>query len=89
MTYEVVLAPAVAQRLTDELPEAVARACCEFLLKPLAGNPRKAGIRHAAPHDSLWRARRGDYRVRYRIDETSSRVYVLDLSHRLEATAAR
>lgn len=89
MTYEVVVAPGVVERLTDELPEAVARACFEFLIDPLAANPRSEATRHTAPHDDLWRKRRGDYRVRYRIDEPAGRVFVLDLSHRLEATAAR
>jgi mRNA-degrading endonuclease RelE of RelBE toxin-antitoxin system len=33
----------------------------------------------------LWRARRGEYRVRYRIDEERRTVVVLDIDHRRDA----
>ena len=33
----------------------------------------------------LWRARRGEYCVRYRIDDTGRIVYVLDIDHRRDA----
>jgi mRNA-degrading endonuclease RelE of RelBE toxin-antitoxin system len=34
------------------------------------------------PFEGQWRARRGEYRVRYRIDEETQTVYVLDVDHR-------
>ncbi len=37
------------------------------------------------PFDGLWRARRGEYRVRYRIDDETLRVIVLDVDHRRDA----
>jgi mRNA-degrading endonuclease RelE of RelBE toxin-antitoxin system len=37
------------------------------------------------PFDGRWRARRGTYRIRYRIDEDSRTVYVLDIEHRRDA----
>jgi mRNA interferase RelE/StbE len=33
----------------------------------------------------MWRARRGQYRVRYRIDEDRHRIVVLDVDHRRDA----
>lgn len=35
--------------------------------------------------EGLWRARCGEYRVRYRIDEEQRKVYVLDVDHRRDA----
>ena len=33
----------------------------------------------------LWRARRGEYRVRYTIDDDSKQIHVLDIDHRRDA----
>jgi len=33
-------------------------------------------------YEGLWRARRGEYRVRYRIDEAERQIVVLDIDHR-------
>jgi mRNA-degrading endonuclease RelE of RelBE toxin-antitoxin system len=32
-----------------------------------------------------WRARRGEYRVRYRVDDGKDIIYVLDIDHRRDA----
>jgi mRNA interferase RelE/StbE len=37
--YRVLLARTAARHLTEQLPEAVAAACVEFLYAPLAQNP--------------------------------------------------
>ena len=37
------------------------------------------------PFEGLWRARRGEYRVRYRINEEGHEVVVLQISDRREA----
>ena len=37
------------------------------------------------PFEGPWRARRGEYRVRYRIGVASHRVIVLDIDHRRDA----
>jgi mRNA interferase RelE/StbE len=34
----------------------------------------------------MWRARRGEYRVRYRVDEDRRRVVVLDVDYRRNAS---
>jgi len=43
------------------------------------------GVPLRAPFEGLWRARRGEYRVRYRIEEANHRVIVLDVDHRHDA----
>ena len=54
----------------------------EFIFGPLAEDPRRVGAPLRKPFHGQWRARRGEYRVRYRIDEPTQTVYVLDVDHR-------
>lgn len=82
MSYRVVLARTAARRLAEHLPETVAAACIELIFGPLAQDPHRVGTPLRPPFDGQWRARRGEYRVRYRIDEQSHTVYVLDVDHR-------
>jgi len=80
--YAVVLAPGARRALTERLPSAAAFAAWEFISGPLGRRPRAVGVRLRAPLEGLWRARRGEYRVRYRIDDANHRVIVLDVDHR-------
>lgn len=83
--YEVILAPAVRRALTERLPAAAAFAAYEFIVGPLADNPYRVGSRLLAPFEGYHRARRGEYRIRYRIDDRERRVYVVDVQHRRDA----
>jgi mRNA-degrading endonuclease RelE of RelBE toxin-antitoxin system len=74
-----------ARQLAEHVPESAAAPCVEFIFGPLAENPRRVGARLRRPFEGQWRARRGEYRVRYRIDEASEIVYVLDVDHRRDA----
>ena len=85
MTYRVQVARTAARQLTDHLPKAIAAACVEFLFGPLADNPHRVGAALRKPFEGYWRARRGEYRVRYTIDDSTRTVYVLDISHRRDA----
>lgn len=85
MTYRVRVARTAARQLTEQLPEAVATACVEFLYGPLALNPHRVGAPLRKPFEGHWRARRGQYRVRYTIDDDTQTVQVLDISHRRDA----
>lgn len=85
MTYRVRVARTAARQLTERLPEAVAAACVEFLYGPLAENPHRVGSPLRKPFEGYWRARRGEYRVRYTIDDRTQTVQVLDISHRRDA----
>ena len=74
MSFRVVVARSAARRLAEQLPESVATACVEFMFGALAVDPRKVGAPLRKPFDGQWRARRGDYRVRYLIDEENQTV---------------
>lgn len=85
MSYRVVVTRTAARQLAERLPEAVAAACAEFLFGPLAENPLRVGAELRPPFAGQWRARRGAYRVTYRIDHTEGIVFVLDIDHRRDA----
>jgi mRNA-degrading endonuclease RelE of RelBE toxin-antitoxin system len=85
VTFRVVVARSAARRLAEQLPEAVAAACVEFIFGPLADDPHRVGAPLRKPFEGQWRARRGEYRVRYRIDDHEESVFVLDVDHRRDA----
>jgi mRNA-degrading endonuclease RelE of RelBE toxin-antitoxin system len=86
--YAVVLAPGARRALSDSLPPTAAFAAWEFINGPLRREPRRVGAPLRAPFEGLWRARRGEYRVRYRIDEERREIHVLDVDHRRDAYRA-
>jgi mRNA interferase RelE/StbE len=83
--YRLVLAPGARRALNESLPAAAAFAAWEFISGPLLQQPRRVGAPLQAPVVGLWRARRGEYRVRYRIDGERHEVHVLDIDHRRDA----
>ncbi len=85
MTYRLVIAPGAVRQLSEELPESAAWACYEFITGPLVGNPQRVGAALRVPFSGQWRARRGEYRVRYMIDDEAETVTVLDVSHRRDS----
>lgn len=68
--------------MAEHLPEAVAAAVLEFCAGPLADSPARVGKPLFGPLEGCHGARRGTYRVVYRIDEENRRVLVLDIAHR-------
>ncbi len=88
MNHRVVVARSAARRLAESLPEPVAAACIEFVFGPLAEDPAECAPLHK-PFEGQWRARRGEYRVRYRIDGETRTVYVLDIDHRRDTYRSR
>jgi mRNA interferase RelE/StbE len=80
--YTIVLAPGARRALAETLPADVAFAAWELISGPLRHRPRIVGAPLRSPCDGLWRARRGEYRVRCRIDEAKHEVVVLDIDHR-------
>lgn len=83
--WRVVVAKSARRQFSEQLPEAVAAACYEFLAGPLASNPRRVGAPLRKPFEGQWRARRGSYRIRYRIDTATETIFVLDVEHRRDA----
>jgi mRNA-degrading endonuclease RelE of RelBE toxin-antitoxin system len=87
--YEIVVSAPAAWAIQETLPEAVAFAGIEFITGPLLENPRRVG---AALHDELegaWSARRGTYRILYRIDDERREVIVLRVGHRRDIYRSR
>jgi mRNA interferase RelE/StbE len=72
-----------AERQLARLPEKAAVAAAEFITGPLLNNPRRVGHPLRDEYAGQHSACRGpDLRVRYRIDQDSQTVVVLDVSHR-------
>ena len=87
--YELIVAPCARRQLSEVLPEAVAFAAFEFIVGPLLDNPNRVGKRLRPPLDDRHSARRGTYRVLYRIDEERQRVTVVGIFSRAVAKRAR
>ncbi len=85
MTYQVTIAPTAARQLHGRLPEAAAWACFEFIRGPLSEGPRRVGVPLRKPFEGQWRARRGEYRIRYAIEDDASTIHILDIDHRRNA----
>lgn len=83
--YRLRIAGPAAKALTEILPEKVAVAAYEFVTGPLLDNPRRVGKPLDAPMAPAWSARRGTYRILYRIDDTSHTVDVTAIRHRADA----
>ena len=81
-TYRVELMGPARRSLAERLPEAVAAAVLELCAGPLAENPGRVGKPLFGPLAGCHGARRGTYRVVYRIDEQRRLVLVLDVAHR-------
>ena len=64
------------------LPEAVAFAVIDFITGPLRENPRRVGAALRNELQGVWSARRGTYRILYRIDDQRREVIVLRVGHR-------
>jgi mRNA-degrading endonuclease RelE of RelBE toxin-antitoxin system len=71
------------------LPLAVAAAVTKFLTGPLLDNPRRVGKPLARELGGYHFARRGAYRVIYRIDETKRIVHVVRIDHRADVYRTR
>jgi mRNA-degrading endonuclease RelE of RelBE toxin-antitoxin system len=78
-----------AQRALRKLPEKAATAAVEFIYGSLASNPQRVGkpLRHELA--GLHSARRGDYRVIYRINTDEHQVEILAIEHRADAYRPR
>jgi mRNA interferase RelE/StbE len=83
--YRLVISPTARRQLTEHLPESVAFAAYEFILGPLLNNPQRVGKRLRPPLDDRYSARRGTYRVIYRINKEQRAVTVVGVIHRSDA----
>jgi mRNA-degrading endonuclease RelE of RelBE toxin-antitoxin system len=83
--YQLVVTPPARRAIEQHLPEPVAAAVIDFLATALLDSPRRVGKPLRGDLAGLWSARRGTYRVLYRINEDRSEVIVIRVDHRRDA----
>jgi mRNA interferase RelE/StbE len=83
--YTLRTTPTAPRALGETLPEAVATAAYEFITGPLLRQPYRVGKRLLPPLDDRFSARRGTYRIIYRIDDKADIITVLAVAHRRDA----
>jgi mRNA interferase RelE/StbE len=83
--YEVVFTRSARRALEHDLPEKVAAAAFEFIVGALCENPRRVGKPLREPLVPLYSARRGEYRVLYRIVDEHLIIEVVSVVHRRDA----
>lgn len=86
--YELKVA-ASAERTLARLPEFAAAAIVEFMTGALADNPLRVGKPLVLELAGYYAARRGTYRIVYRIDEDAKAVLVTRIDHRADVYRAR
>jgi mRNA interferase RelE/StbE len=83
--YELVLTPPAVRAIPHNLPQAVATAVVEFLTGALIDNPQRVGKPLRGDLAGIYSARRGTYRVLYRINDSRLEVVVLRIEHGRDA----
>jgi mRNA interferase RelE/StbE len=64
------------------MPEAVAVAVIDFLTTSLVADPKRVGKPLRGDLVGIWAARRGTYRILYRVLDEQREVVVLRVEHR-------
>jgi mRNA-degrading endonuclease RelE of RelBE toxin-antitoxin system len=80
---------AASRQALAKLPEKAATAAIEFVYGSLAENPHRIGKPLKLTLKGLYSARRGDYRVNYRIDDHLRAVTVMAIEHRSDVYRPR
>lgn len=88
LNHEIVLTPPARRAIATDLPEAVAAAVIDFITTALLENPQRVGKPLRDDLEGIWSARRGTYRVLYRIRDDPREVVVLRIDHRRDVYRA-
>ena len=83
MPYDIRFA-ASARRDLRHIPPRIVPAIVEFAYGDLARAPRRVGKPLQRDLAGTFSARRGPYRLLYRVDEEAERVYILRIDHRTD-----
>jgi mRNA interferase RelE/StbE len=86
---ELIVTPPAARALATQLPEAVVTAVIEFLTTTLVREPRRVGKPLRRELAGIWSARRGTYRILYRVHDETREVVVLRVEHRSDVYRTR
>jgi mRNA interferase RelE/StbE len=83
--YSVSLSRQARRNIREHLPLEVAAAAMETIAGSIAVNPYRAGKPLDEPFDGFYSARRGTYRIVYRIEEAKNLVEIYSIRHRRDA----
>ena len=86
--YTVLLSRRARRNLSESLPLDVAIAATETIQHAIAVNPARVGKPLDEPFDGYYSARRGTYRIIYRIDEAKRVVEIHSIRHRRDVYRA-
>ena len=87
--YTVLFSRQARRNLHEDLPLDVAAAAMETIDGPLTTNPLRVGKPLDEPFDGYHSARRGTYRIIYRINEDKRTVEIHSIRHRRDAYHTR
>jgi mRNA-degrading endonuclease RelE of RelBE toxin-antitoxin system len=87
--YELVVAGPAARAIAHELSEPVATAVIDLITGALLENPHRVGKPLRNEMAGIWSARRGTFRILFRIDDTDHEVVVLRIEHRRDVYRRR
>jgi mRNA interferase RelE/StbE len=80
--YTVIFSRQARRNLHEDLPSEVAKAATETIQHAIAVNPYRVGKPLDEPFDGFHPARRGTYRIVYRINEAKRVVEIHSIRHR-------
>jgi mRNA interferase RelE/StbE len=80
--YRLRMAAPAVKALAEVLPGKVAAAAYELITGPLLDDPHRVGKPLGPPIAPAWTARRGTYRILYRVDDANRIVDVNAIRHR-------
>ena len=83
------MAPTAKKQLAEHLPESVAFAAYDFIIGALLDSPYRVGKQLRLPLHDRYSARRGTYRVLYRIGDECQQVIVVGVFNRSQAYRSR
>jgi mRNA interferase RelE/StbE len=87
VTHRIEIAPAAVRQLRKLAP--TARRRVQAAVELLALQPRPNGAKKLVGGDGEWRARTGDYRIVYEINDEVLLVLVVAVGHRREVYLSR
>ena len=83
--YDVVFTRTARRAVEDDLPASVAAAAFEFIVGALRRNPYRLGKPLREPLAPLYSARRGEYRIVYRVIDDRLVIEVVTIMHSRDA----
>ena len=86
--YKVIFSRQARRNLHENLPLDVAAAAMETIDGPITTSPHRTGKPLDEPFDGYYSARRGTYRIIYRVNEDQHTVEIHSIRHRRDAYRA-